>query len=309
MTMTLNKYISIGRHKLLAVALCAATCLPAGLTSANDSVEQSRVEHLLEVSGTNDSLQKMPMSVIATLKQGAANTSQFNKDDPSQMAIAKRIDASLSSIVTVPRLKRKINSHLMQELDESMLNEMIAFYESPLGKKVKASSKTSSEAIGSLEFKTFFGQFAAMQKNEKRMTLIAAELNTLKIHEVVSDMLVDTLIASFMGMTDSLSPELLDRMNQGGRLFKAIDNAEASRQTLYDTYGNVFTAFRYFDLRQFSDIEFETYSTAMVSEASIAMHKGLFDAYISFVKESGYEMGMAVGNEISKQYYANAELD
>lgn len=305
-----NHHSIIGYRQLLVVSVCAVPLLFSSIVTASSNSLQTKIDRLFEISGADKAVARYPEQLRGTTKRGIALEMLKVKEDSSELnVLMEDLELEMNSIVTLPKLQNMLNAHFASTMNGAMLDEMIGFYESPLGKNVTEISSKSEEVMQSAEFQQFVAEFPNMIRNEARVDLINEALSTLKTHEAMANFYVDAGIASIIAMVAEMPEEVQNDLEFQEEMNNVVGYVESHRPQLRSQYKNILSAFEYYQFRNFSDRKFEQYSAAMLTDASKAMHAATFSGMAQYTKETSYDIGEYLGKELSELVVAAAEVE
>ncbi len=237
---------SIGLHLLLVAALV----FPAALVAAQDAATaSSRVKELMEVTGLAESVRAMPAMAG---QQGAA----IGGDDE----LGKSFQKAFASSFAAEPILAKTESELVAHYDPAHAAAILAWYASPLGKRVRTASEAVNTVVGQSELAAYAEGLQADPPSQQRLTLVAeldaATESTAQLTELVIQM-SRSLTA---GMARVMAPD------DPAASSVADDELESMRQQLGPMMRNQIFVTLLFTLRNFTDEDVAAYLAFSGSE-------------------------------------------
>lgn len=259
-------------------------CLVAGVVSAAyaQGGEDARalMAELLDLSGLKRQIAQFPSFMQAGALQGGVQ-----KLKPTEAA---KVNQAIAEVFRPDPLYRMISEQIGGQLPPGHLSSLLAWYRSPLGKRLSELEVQATTPQALQEMQRFSAQLQRKPAAPERLALI----RKLDQAARATDAAIEMVVVSFRGMAKALDPALppekrlkpgeLDRLTARLKAeFEAPLRAQSLTAMLY-TYQSV------------PDSEISEYVAFLQSEAGTAFTKASNAAFIKVVADGAEQLVMKI---------------
>ncbi len=249
---------SIGLRVLLLIGLG----VPAELQAAPDV--GSQVEELLEVTGMAEALRSLPSMAR---QQGAAIGGKDELGNAFQEAFVSSFDAE-------PILERT-ESEIVAHYDTAHAASILAWYATPLGKRLRAASEAVNTVAGQAELRAYAEGLEAAPPPQQRIAMMA-QLDTVTGS---TGQLTEMVVQMSRSLTESIARAMAPEDPAGGGV--AEKELDAIRQQIGPLMQNQVLVTLLFTLRNFTDEEVTQYLVFSNSASYQWFNRHSFDGLLA----------------------------
>jgi len=179
-------------------ALCAlwALCLLSGTTAARAQISEEAAEKLLRASGQWAQLEVVGPQFRTGLEQGLKAPGTEVPDD-----VRNRMIAAAEAAFQVDRLRASMRRTLSEGVRAPLLPELLAWYDSPVGRQVTATEENDTRQRDSPEARAKAGVAVLQAATPERRQLLLRLVETSRAGQAAAD----TVAQMMLGVQASLA--------------------------------------------------------------------------------------------------------
>ncbi len=277
---------------LLILSLVSLSLVVAG-TSSGQSDKKTLTKKIMEKSGINDQVRQLPLIASSVLSQ--------SKDKlPSEIFSA--LERETAKAWDPEKLLREISDRVEKDLDIKIMEEVLTWLDSDLGKKITAVEKANTTPGIMQAIEEYGNSLKKTPPAKKRIDLVQRLSEAENSVKTLVDMKISMTIAMLTAINPSLPKEKQADLNIIRKQLKELRPKIEEETRAQEMQG------KFYIYRTLKDEELQRYVEFAESESGKRYNTVTIGAFIDGMERGSSDFGKVVGELIKKMSLASGKV-